>query len=273
MSQAKTKSAPAAPKTTKAPAPQTSKGRYSPIKKERTRDETVIFEIIKGGGIICKIKSEIPVYDKLTKKVRQIRYCPGETSIFKDEQSESSVRSHVVFRDGLLSVPEEKANLREFLYAHSSNIDNGGGLFRIVDNSRNTEAEVDQEYLVHDAVALVRTKELDEILAVAVALNINIEQKTLEIRRELLKEAKSNPDAFIRMFDDPRVRVRSAIIQSKDFQIIKMKNDGAYWFDSGNLILSVPPGQDPIDTLVRYCLTERGTTLYEEVLARLEKMA
>ena len=58
MSQAKTKSAPAAPKTTKAPAPQTSKGRYAPIKKERTRDETVIFEIIKGGGIICKIKSD-----------------------------------------------------------------------------------------------------------------------------------------------------------------------------------------------------------------------
>ena len=273
MSQAKTKSAPAAPKTTKATAPKTSSSRFTPIKKKSVRDSLVIFEIIKGGGIVCKIKSEIPVYDRQTGKVRQIRYCPGESSIFKDEQSDASVRSHVVFRDGLLSVPEEKANLRDFLYAHPSNAANGGGLFRVLDNTKNYEAEVDNEFLVHDAVALVRNKELDEILSVALALNINIQQTTLEIRRELLKEAKSNPQNFIRMFDDPRVKVRSAIIQAKDFQLISMKNDGAYWFDSGNLILSVPPGQDPVDILVRYCLTEKGTTLYEEILARLEKLS
>ena len=77
MSQAKTKSAPAAPKTTKATAPKTSSSRFTPIKKKSVRDSLVIFEIIKGGGIVCKIKSEIPVYDRQTGKVRQIRYYPG----------------------------------------------------------------------------------------------------------------------------------------------------------------------------------------------------
>ena len=126
---------------------------------------------------------------------------------------------------------------------------------------------------MHDAVALVRTKELDELLAVAVSLGINIQQKNIEIRRELLTEAKANPDAFIKMFDDPRVKCRSSVIQSNDFQIISLRPDGVYWFDSGRLILSVPSGQDPTDIMVRFCLTEKGASVYEELVTRLEKLS
>jgi hypothetical protein len=39
------------------------------------------------------------------------------------------------------------------------------------------------------------------------------------------------------------------------------------------LILSVPAGQDSIDTMVRFCLTEKGATVFEELLARLEKLS
>jgi len=130
-----------------------------------------------------------------------------------------------------------------------------------------------KEFLLHDAVALVRTKELDELLAVAVALGINIQQKTIEIRRELLTEAKANPEAFIKMFDDPRVKCRSAVIQANDFQIISLRPDGVYWFDSGRMILSVPAGQDPTDIMVRFCLTEKGAPVYEELVSRLEKLS
>lgn len=262
-----TKAAPAAKKET------VVKSGYKPIKKEQDISSVKIFEIPSGGGIVCKIKSETTVYDKASGRVRQIRYCPGEPSIYKDEQSSNSRRSHVVFRDGMLVVPENQPNLAEFMLVHPDNQANGGGLFRLVDNTRNSEQEVENEFLTHDAVALVRTKDSDEILAVAVALGVNIEQKMIEIRRELLREAKANPKAFIEMFDDPRVKTRSAIIQAVDFQILAAKPDGIYWFDSGRLIISVPAGQDPTDIMVRFCLTEKGAIVYEEIVSRLEKLS
>jgi hypothetical protein len=52
-----------------------------------------------------------------------------------------------------------------------------------------------------------------------------------------------------------------------------LKPDGVYWFDSGRLIISVPAGQDPTDMMVRFCLTEKGAAVYEELVSRLEKLS
>lgn len=246
---------------------------FKPIKKERDPSSVRVYEIPSGGGIVCKIKSEAAVYHKDSGKVRTIRYCPGEPSIFKEEQNIASRREHIIFRNGMLVVQENQPNLAQFMELHPDNKANGGGLFILVDNTRNTEQEVENEFLTHDAVSLVRTKDSDEILSVAVSLGIDITQRMIDIRRELLKEAKARPADFIKMFDDPRVKVRSAVIQANDFQIIASKPDGVYWFDSGRLIISVPAGQDPIDIMVRYCLTEKGVNVYEELVARLEKLS
>ncbi len=261
------KAAPAAKKKT---APK--KG-YSAIKKNPTAPSQKVYQIVKGGGIIFKLRTETTVFDPETNSVRAIRYCPGESSIYKEEQSINARRSHIAFNDGLLAVPVSKPNLMEYLDKHPSNVANGGNKFKIVDNSTDSEEQVEQEFLTHDAIALVRTKDSDEILSVAIALGINIEQKMIEIRRELLREAKANPVQFISMFDDPRVKVRSAVIQGSDFQILAAKPDGVYWFDSGRLILSVPAGQDPVDIMVRFCLTEKGVPVYEELVSRLEKLS
>ena len=153
---------------------------------------------------------------------------------------------------------------------HPGNVENGGGTFKLVDSSQDSQETIDQEFLIHDAVSLVREKGSDEILSVALALGIGIQQKMIEIRRELLREAKSNPAAFIKMFDDPRVKTRSAVIQANDFQIISGRPDGVYWFDSGRLIISVPAGQDAVDIMVRFCLTEKGATVYDELISRLD---
>ena len=260
------------PRVIEAPTPIVNRG-VPVVKREQSPDLQKIYEIPYGGGIVCKIKSESTVYDKETRQVRGIRYCPNEPSVYMDEQSNNARREHIIFRNGMLIVPENKPNLAQYLDLHPQNRGNGGDLFQLVERSRNVQAQVDREFLLHDAVALVRNKELDELLAVAVALGINIQQKTIEIRRELLTEAKANPEAFMKMFDDPRVKCRSAVIQSHDFQIISLRPDGVYWFDSGRLILSVPAGQDPTDIMVRFCLTEKGVSVYEELVSRLEKLS
>ena len=55
--------------------------------------------------------------------------------------------------------------------------------------------------------------------------------------------------------------------------MINVKSNGVYWFDSNSLIVSVPVGQDPVDVMVRFCLTEKGASVLGDLEDRLEKLA
>ena len=66
--------------------------------------------------------------------------------------------------------------------------------------------------------------------------------------------------------------MRSMMQQAADYQMISVKNDGVYWFDSNGLIVSVPVGQDPMDVLVRFCMTERGASVSDTIQEKLERL-
>lgn len=253
-----------------APAPK-AKSSFK-VKQSNITETTKFYEIIRGGGIICKIPSEVTVYDEQTGKVRAIRYCPNEPSIYRDEQGEYAQREHIMFRDKMLMVPHTKPNLAEFLDKHPGNAANGGHTFKLIDKNASAEEMLEQEFSQHEAVSLVRDKSIDELLPVAMYLDININQKNAEIKRELLAEAKSNPTRFIQLFDNPQVRCRSAVMQAVDFQILNAKADGMYWYDSNRLIVSAPVGTDPVEVTTRFFMTDKGMTAYDRVLEELDKI-
>lgn len=232
-----------------------------------------VYSVMKGSGIWYKLRQNgITIYDSQTDKVREIRYCENEPSVFADEQSANAIRSQIVFKEGLLVVPPAKANLQDYLKLHPGNKANGGGTFTIINNEAKATIELDQEFLLLDAVSIVRDKSIDELLPVCMYLNIDVNQRNNEIRRELLLEAKGNPKAFIELMDNPYVRSMSAVKQAVDFNILKSKEDGMYWMDSGRLITATPVGQDSITVMTRFCLTEKGAPVYDEIVTRLEKM-
>ena len=242
------------------------------VKQSYSIDTTKVYEIIRGGGILCKIKSETTVYDEERGGIQAIRYCPNEPSIYRTDQSEYAQREHVVFRDKLLMAPKNKPNLQEFLDKHPDNAANGGNIFKLIDKNASAEELLEQEFSQHEAVSLVRDKSVDELLPVAMYLDININQKNAEIKRELLIEAKSNPTQFIQLFDNPQVKCRSAVMQAVDFQILNSKIDGMYWYDSNRLIVSAPVGTDAVEVTTRFFMTEKGATAYERVLEQLENI-
>lgn len=248
------------------------KKEYSFKQKELKQDKPSSFKIISGGGIVCPIKTEITIFDKQQNKVRQIRYCPNEPSVYVEEQSEHARREHIIFRDKMLFVPAEKPNLLEFLALHPDNKANGGKLFEMIDKSRSAEEELDREFSQFEAVAMVRDKDLSELLPVAMYLGINTNRKSAEIRRDLLMDAKKNPTRFIELFDNPSVKCKSAILQALDFQILNKKADGMYWFDTNRLIVTAAAGLDPVEVMTRFCLTEKGAPVYEKVLEDLDRL-
>jgi hypothetical protein len=169
---------------------------------------------------------------------------------------------------GRLFVPKEKPNLRKFLDMHPQN----GPVFTEIDKRRDAEKELEKEFVLTDAIARVRDADINDLLPVAIYFGVNINAPVSEIRYNLLTIAKRKTEEFLQSFDSPQVMTRSTIQQAKDYQILNVKKNGVFWFDSNNLIVSVPVGQDPMDVMVRFCLTEKGASVLSNLEERLDKL-
>ena len=232
-----------------------------------------IYSINKGGGIWYKLKqNNITIFDEETGRVRQLRYSPNEMSVWADEQSENIIREQIVFINKNLLVQYTKPNLQKYLELHPDNVANGGKVFHLVDTEKKATVELDKEFMTLDAVGMVRDKSIDELLPVAMYLGVDTNQKNMEIKRELLREAKANPSRFIQMFDNPVVKVKSTVMSAVDFQILRADKDGLKWYDSNRLIVATPAGQDTIDIATRFCLSEKGAMVLEEIENQLSKI-
>ena len=238
---------------------------------ESKRDK--VYTIQRGGGIWYKLKQRnITVFDNETGAVRQLRYSPNEMSVWADEQGENIIREQILFKNKDLMVPYTKPNLQRYLDLHPDNVANGGKVFNLIDTEKKASVELDKEFLSLDAVGLVRDKSIDELLPVAMYLGIDTSQKNLEIKREMLREAKANPKRFIEMFDNPVVKVKSTLMSAVDFQILKSDMDGMKWFDSNRLIVATPAGSDTLDIATRFCLSEKGALVLEEIENQLSRI-
>jgi len=280
-----TRRAPGRPKKVQIPAVESVEAvmeapKAAPKKKKlpiKRKEEVTVhseYEIQKGAGVVYMLPQKgITVYDEANDTVREVRYCPNEPSIYVDEQSDNAIKESVVFREGRLFVSKDKPNLKRFLESHPVNMTNGGKVYKLADKQRDAEVQLQKEFKMSEAVSMVRDKDISELLPVAIYFKININTPTSEIRYNLLNIAKKKPQEFIESFDSPQVQARSIIQQAKDYQIIDLKADRCFWFDSKSMIVSVPAGQDPMDVMVRYCLTEKGAPVLAELEQQLEKLA
>ena len=284
MTQEKTAAKRGRPITRKetSPAPEAApkkavKAKKSNIKRTLPNEDKMpkLYEALNGrGGVYFKLKaSRLTVYDKETGQRRSIRYCPGEPSIYTDEQSDQAIREHVIFRDKMLLVRPDQPSLIDFLDKHPDNQANGGGAFQLIDKTIDVEKEVEDEFLVHDAISLIKARPIEELLPIAMALKINTNQKDLQLKRALVMYAKKKPQYFIEMFDNPLVHSRTSVMQGLDFQIISEKGGVIIWSDTGKIVVSVPVGQDAIDTMTRFCLTDKGSSVLNEINRQLEEIA
>lgn len=266
------KAQPKAESTAVAEAPVAKK--TLPIKRKEVVNQNAEYELINKSGIVFMLPQKgVTVYHEEKDTVRELRFCPNEPSVWRDEQSENATRQSVIFRDGKLFVRKDQPNLRVFMENHPLNVANGGKVFRLVDKKRDAEKVLQKEFLLTDAITMVRDKDIQELLPVAMYFGVNINAPVSDIRYNLLQIAKKKTQEFVESFDSPQVRTRSVIQQAADYQLIKLNKDSVKWFDSNSMIVSVPVGQDPLDVIARFCLTEKGSSVLSTLEERLERLA
>jgi hypothetical protein len=236
--------------------------------KQRVGDQPLAYEykLLQGSGAVFMMhQRNVTLYDKSQDRVRQIRYCPSEPSIFVEEQSEKAVRKSVVFSDGRLLVRPDQPNLREFMELHPENQANGGSLFYRVDKEKKAQLDVTKEFAVADAIMMIKEKPFEDLLSVAASLNFNVDRQASEIKHDLLMYAKRNPSSFIKMFDNPEVTMKAKIRMAIKYGVLEESKCAVRWKDSGNMIVSVPEGKDGTDTLLRFLMTDAGAPTVEEL--------
>ena len=123
-----------APKSQKAAAPKAAAPKKQ-IRRAVPQEETQqrIYTTVKGkGGVMFRLRTAgIQYSDPETRSIRELRYCPMESSVFADEQSDLALVGHVWFENKVLSVRPDQYNLIDFLDRHPGNRANGGKLFEL----------------------------------------------------------------------------------------------------------------------------------------------
>ena len=197
--------------------------------------------------------------------VRSIRYCPGESSIFVEDQHKDAIKKSVVFESGRLFVPANKPNLMEYLDTHPDNKANGGNKFYLVDKDKDSSEKVQTAFDEHDAVSLIKEKDFDELIEIATAYGIGVDRKANEIKHDLIIQAKANPKAFIASFDSPEMKIKAKVRLAHKQGIIKFDKRAIKWSDTGRVILTIPAGKKHIEMAVGFFMTDDGAEVLNEI--------
>ena len=228
------------------------------------------------------LKAEEVIYDPETDSERTIRYIPGETSIYKEEQSrDSKLREPIVFYNGALTVDKSNPTLRKFLELSNRNKDNKhrkpsvkASFFKF-SSERDAKKDIQKSRSEVEAMHLALTMDLDKLIGYAKILGINVNNSVDEIRYDMKNLAKQNPQSFIDGLNDPRTEVKEIILKAKENNIINIGGRDVTWTVGNDKtpICFVPIGVKGVDKMVDFCLEDEGGLILDEIKKRLDKFA
>ena len=228
--------------------------------------------------IVYMLRAEDVVFDPNTNQQRQIRYIPGQLSIFADEQDEKAiVKAPITFNNGFLMVEYTNPNLRKFLdmcNANSNNQNrraNAAPAFRKIDHEATAQKNLKKSMKVLDAITTAINMPFDQMIGYAKVLGVRTNKSTDEIRYDMKVLAEKDPEGFLKGLDDPKVEVKQILLRAKEAGLIALKKSEVTWIkgDQRPVIRHVPLGVEPIDCLADFCLTQDGDAVLQQIKVQL----
>ena len=205
-------------------------------------------------------------FDKEKGYNREIRYATNQKSCFVDEQQGPVTLGHIVFQDGVLSVPKEKQALQKLLSMYHPNLNR---LYSEKDDIVIAENEVDWLNLEIDALMMARELNVDEaeaVLRVEQGSNVS-KMSSQEIKRDILVFAKNNPSLFLELLNDENVGLRNFGIKAVEANIISLSQDQRTfaWASNGRKLMNVPFDENPYSALAAWFKTDEGVEVYKSI--------
>ena len=152
-------------------------------------------------------------FDPSKSEQRELRYATNMNSPFVDEQKGEAILGHIIFEDGVLSVPKEKQNLQKLLSLYHPR---KGHTYDEWQPENIAEDELEDINLEIDAMLAAKEMEIDHAEAVLrVEIGSSVTQlSSKELKRDLMLMARRNPEAFLAIANDENVGLRNTAISS-----------------------------------------------------------
>ena len=210
-------------------------------------------------------------FDETTGEQREIRYATNQNSPLVEEQKGQVTLGHIIFRDGVLTVPKTKQNLQKLLSLYHPALNKKYYEFNPI-----AKAETDLDEIELEVEALNMALEMDidhaeSILRVEVGSRVN-KMSSKEIRRDLLMMARKNPNLFLELANDENVQLRNTAIVAAEHRIIVLSQDQRTftWGDNGRKLMTVPFDENPYSAMAAFFKTDEGIQIYQSIQKRLK---
>lgn len=210
-------------------------------------------------------------FDKETGQQEELRYATNQNSPLVSQQKGQVTLGHIIFEEGILSVPKEKQNLQKLLSLYHP----GLGV-KYTEFDPNVEAEDDLDYieLEVDAMNLAFQMDIDEaeaIVRVEVGSRVN-KMSSKEIKRDLLLFARRNPSLFLELANDDNVQLRNLAIRATEANIIKLSQDQRtfMWAENDRKLMTVPFDENPYSAMAAFFKTDEGILVFKSIEKKLK---
>ena len=167
-------------------------------------------------------------FDEKAGYERELKNTVNQRTPFVDEMKGDQLLEHIVFRNGVLTVPRNKTVLQKLLSLYHPHRDI---LYEEFVPAKRAADQLD--YLELEIEALKTASEVDIDMAEAV-MRAEIGSKvskmsSKELKRDLLLFAKKNPKLFLDLVGDENVMLRNFGIRATEMGVIKLSHMGINW--------------------------------------------
>lgn len=210
-------------------------------------------------------------FDKETGEQKELRYATNQNSPLVEDQKGQVTLGHIIFREGVLTVPKEKQNLQKLLSIYHPALNK-----KYVEFNPIADAEDELERFEVEAEALQMALQIDidkaeAILRVQIGSAVS-KMSSKEIRRDLILMAKKNPHLFIDLANDENVELRNIAIVAAESRIIVLSQDQRTftWGENGRKLMTVPFDENPYSAMAAFFKTDEGIEVYRSIQKRLK---
>ena len=228
---------------------------------------------LKGGKkpLSKMIKSTgVFYFDEEKGYERELKYCENQRTCFVDEMKGDQRLSHIIFRNGALSVPREKTTLQKLLSLYHPHRNKSYEEWQPI---KQAESQLDWLEFEIAAMSAANSLEIDMMEAVMRA-EIGSEVSNMsskELKRDLLLFAKKKPKLFLELVTDENIQLRNFAIKATEMDIIKLSSDQRtfMWGSTGRKLMTVPFDEHPYSALAHWFKTDEGMEIYSNIEKRL----
>ncbi len=210
-------------------------------------------------------------FDKENGNQEELRYATNQNSPLVKEQKGQVTLGHIIFENGVLTVPKEKQNLQKLLSLYHPGL---GIKYTEFDPTEEAEDDLDHIELEVHAMNAAFEMDIDEaeaIVRVEVGSRVN-KMSSKEIKRDLLLFARRNPSLFLELANDDNVQLRNIAIRATENNIIKLSHDQRtfMWGENDRKLMTVPFDENPYSAMAAFFKTDEGIQVFKSIEKKLK---